>query len=234
MSFSPPRTFRALIALLALLGVADAAQALGQASGCPAMAPTFRNVVEEPSYERGLGIQGIEALPHLHARSNPIERIYGLYTSKLVGTLDMSLDGRMEGSQVAVCFSRFDATLTLNSTIHVAREFPTGSCAERAVSEHEFHHHQIQVSTQQAAVAAFLARNPMPTIPFRGSDVASARALARQWGDAYLQTLSRSAMQFAQPLQQDFDSPSEYRRVNSLCPAEFSRVLLAIPRRAAH
>lgn len=210
-------------ALLALASIACAP--VFALSPC---APSPVNVTidaTEPTYDRSMGAAALTQLSP--SGRSPLPGVLGITTGLYVPQTRLSLSSlrrprTLEHGVASVCFEQFNLLLTLRSVIHVASEISPGSCADQAVLAHEYSHHRIQITLQKQAVDAFLAQNPMPTIPFSDRNPQTADAYALAYGDAYVKTFLESLSNFIDPAQARLDSPYEYQRVTASCPADFT------------
>lgn len=237
----PPSTLlvgaRIAVASLFSLGSAGAL-AQGSTANTPACSP--RLVIAQrsvsPSIDRSLSLSQIESLDSNGAGLSNLQRTTGIYISQLQASYSTTLngvvrrqpDGRIEAFY---CLGVVEVTLTVNSMIKIAREFPQGGCAGREILAHELQHHAINLSEQNIAVEQFKVRNPLPTIPFRGPNLASAKAAADEWGSFYVESLLASTKNYVRPAQEALDSPAEYARLQALCFEEFRRGLASAPQR---
>ncbi|UCV02500.1 hypothetical protein [Dechloromonas denitrificans] len=110
-------------------------------------------------------------------------------------------------------------------TVHVAKEFPAGSCAYREIYDHEMRH----VQTNQAHIAAIekelteaLSRRFATGAPWRGPAGQTRDYLQRELDERWMPYIKRAIgrVELAQAL---IDTPEEYARVAASCDGEISK-----------
>jgi len=110
-------------------------------------------------------------------------------------------------------------------TVHVAKEFPVGSCAYREIYDHEMRH----VQTYQAHIAAIekelteaLSSRFATGAPWRGPVGQTRDNLQRELDERWMPYIKRAIgrVELAQAL---IDTPEEYARVAASCDGEISK-----------
>ncbi len=137
-----------------------------------------------------------------------------------------------EGRDGARCVGYKDGeiTLTLGSTIHVAREIPEDSCLYREVLAHEHKHRALGRELTaafgrdlEAAIAAALVEEPYVEI----AEAATPWRLAEERLQAIIDSAYAVFIRNHSRRQLAIDSNAEYRRVDSVCPGETERYVLS-------
>ena len=198
-------------------------------NACPVIIPSIKFDYENPSLSRSktfkqLSLMDKELLnePHLNKDRNVVA---GRYNPTTTAQVDASLNVIQTSTLTLGCFLNFELHVHMSSIIYLAAEIPKGGCMDQTVYQHEFHHHEIQIQEQNKAAQAFFILNPLPLIPFKASNPSHIKQLAEQYQNTYAQTLIDSFLNFVNPVQTEFDSPSEYARIENLCSGELQTIM---------
>jgi hypothetical protein len=112
-------------------------------------------------------------------------------------------------------------------TVYVAREFPPGSCAYRAIHEHEMRHvkvYQEHIDKIERELIDWLNTRFATGGPWRGQTGETSARLQRELNERWLPAIQRrlKEVDVAQSL---IDTPAEYDRVADACNGEIRRLL---------
>ncbi|WP_371325442.1 hypothetical protein VX159_07960 [Dechloromonas sp. ZY10] len=165
-------------------------------------------------------------------RTRPNQTVLGLTRGKVVARIALRAprlvdpSGRWEclSPQLQVSFGY--APLT----VHVASEFPPGSCAYQEILAHEQKHveayRQHAVAIEQELAATFAARFTADPQPWRGAAGQVGERLQKELDERWLPFIQRrlAAVEVAQAA---VDAPEEYERVSQSCDGEIRKRLQA-------
>ncbi len=220
---------RPRLLLLLACGLFAATPALA-AEPCPPRAPRIRVAVVDrpPQLELDLGIDALHALSG--ERRTARRAHLGLTTSRLEWHSDLNAHiGQEDGGRGRFCAVPGEVVLTLVEAEHrisIAAELPSGGCLWHEVYAHERRHAAVNRQTLGVAVrtareaATRWARFAAAQGP--SADIAMARLQAglRRAIEPSLAAL-RAARTRAHA---QIDTPEEYRRISSICPADHARL----------
>jgi hypothetical protein len=197
---------------------------------CPATTPNFDMRAPEPVLNRSMGFSQLNAkardLPSSGGHAG-YSTVAGLYEPVLSYKSKFGFMSMRQSKSASICIQSVTLHVTHTSTIFMAREIPLGGCADRDVWNHEYTHHRIQIDAQRQAIEAYFSLNPLPTSPFTAATEPEAIAAAHRYMEAYAQMFIQSVRNFVIPLQQAFDSPTEYERSSRLCAHELGPLVRA-------
>ena len=110
-------------------------------------------------------------------------------------------------------------------TVHVAKEFPVGSCAYREIYQHEMRHvqtYQAHIVSIEKELADALTHRFATGAPWRGPIGQSRGDLQRELDGRWMPYVKR-AIERVEAAQALIDSPEEYARVAASCDGEINK-----------
>ena len=174
--------------------------------------------------------QGYRALTHLGSSlARPGQQVLGLTRGRASAHFSLSIASRVERDGRWECAS---PQLTVSYgfsplTVYVAREFPEGSCAFKAIYQHEMRHvktylaHLVDIESE---LTATLNRRFASDGPWRGRAGETRMALERELSERWLPYIQR-AIDRVDADQSLIDSPEEYARVADSCGGEIRQLM---------
>jgi hypothetical protein len=201
------------------------ANAWGADLACPRIEPDIHIDISEPSYNYDFDAASLSR--YSSKRKNVPGRqviVTGFYEAPMTLLAQVQFKIREHGEPAHMfssCINRLAITIKAWPNIQVANELRQGGCGHDAVSAHEYNHHRIHMAQLREALPVYLQLNPLPSTAFFSSTDAQVSYLINAYTQAYVDTMGQSIENFIQPAQKAFDSPTEYRRIQNLCPAEF-------------
>ena len=220
---------RALLPALLLFSTGLAA-ATDPCSGLPKPGVVIKRIEEAVRQDDRYGYRTLTSLAA--GRTRPNQTVLGLTRGKVVARVGLRIarlsdaSGRWEclSPQIQVSFGY--APLS----VHVAREFPPGSCAYREILAHEQKHveayRQHAIAIEKEIAATFEARFASGDQVWRGASGEWSERLQREIDERWLPFIQRR-LAAVEAAQAEVDAPEEYERVSRACDGEIVKRLQA-------
>lgn len=165
-------------------------------------------------------------------RTRPNQTVLGLTRGKVVARIALRAPRLVDASGRWECLSpQLQVSFGYAPlTVHVAREFPPGSCAYQEILAHEQKHvdtyRQHAQAIEQELAATFAARFTADPQPWRGAAGQLGERLQKELDERWLPFIQRrlAAVEVAQAA---VDAPEEYERVSLACDGEIRKRLQA-------
>ena len=239
MLLSSPWSVLLLVTLAALSSAGVRAQAVPAdfTARCEAeLAPAVFEVRSEPSqvrYDFGKSVAQLQAMTKA---ANPTMKTLGLTTTSIKLTGNWTWSTLVLPNGLACLRPSMLVLVSVNpQTVHVAREFPQGTCAFDVIAEHELRHVRTNQSHLERIAGVYQQRissyygqrifyGPYETLKKQATE-----AFQGHWKTAIERDLEAVSLLHAQ-----IDTPQEYARNDVVCAGEIPRLLRRQPALGGH
>lgn len=206
-----------------VLALPNAAMAAGWE--CPAKAPEVKlsRVLGKTKLYR---TKDIHALTHMHSEGGAVRQ--GVHVNGLGGG-KIGLEGlasftvMQRGDQACIWLKGIEAKFFAFPSIHIANNFPKGSCEYNAVLEHEKEHIRVLQDFHKEFAPKFktalrrIASDIEPQGPFSAANAEAIQSDMNARINAGIQGFNDSIIPVLEARQAKVDSPAEYARVEAQC-----------------
>lgn len=165
-------------------------------------------------------------------RTRPNQTVLGLTRGKVVARIALRAPRLVDASGRWECLSpQLQVSFGYAPlTVHVAREFPPGSCAYQEILAHEQKHVEAYrkhaLAIEQEIAATFAARFTVDPQPWRGAAGELGERLQKELDERWLPFIQRR-LAAVEAAQAEIDAPEEYERVSRACDGEIRKRLQA-------
>ncbi|MFZ4762402.1 MAG: hypothetical protein ACOYK8_06280 [Alphaproteobacteria bacterium] len=200
------------------------------ASSCPKMGQPTVDLNIEDSYPRFNYNKSIAELSHSRVDSRAAQamsqgKIGGLTVGnvKLSQVTNFQISSFPEEKESCISISRVLITISLDSTVHVAKDYPKGSCLHQEIYNHELKHveadrivvRKFAGQIRQAAEKQVIRTGVIG--PFSSMLTDANRQALFTKVDQQVQEAAEQMFTIRDKMQQDIDSPQEYLRISMAC-----------------
>jgi len=207
--------------VLASLCIATGTPALALECPRPPVPAITVELVSEPvAIDRGKSTADLSRMRGTGAQ----HQARGLYVATLHSQLEVGYVSASDGRRACVTVDRVTARVSLQRrVIHIAREFPAGSCESNAVMDHERRHQATDdnlLAREIAGLKASLGEATRTTHagPIANGEIDRAQARIKQELSVAFRQATEAINSRREAAQAAVDNPAEYARVQALCP----------------